>query len=75
MELHIKPKMTIMILLGVLLTTSGAFAQLKLESVYPALGVMDQGMEGAYSLPKQTILTQGQVRICLRMMIPISVRP
>ena len=58
MELHIKPKMTIMILLGVLLTTSGAFAQLKLESVYPALGVMDQGTEGAYSLPKQTILTQ-----------------
>jgi len=45
MQFHIKPKITIMMLLSVLLTASHVFAQLELESVYPALGVMGQGLQ------------------------------
>lgn len=45
MQFHIKPKITIMMLLSILLTASDVFAQLELESVYPTLGVMGQGLQ------------------------------
>lgn len=58
MKLHVKSKITIMILIGLSLTSFEVSAQVKLEVGHSALGEIDQGVEGAYLLPEQITLVQ-----------------